>query len=205
MLNLVVIEVGVVTKGSLILCLLLVISIFTTPVTAQDQVYEEYVDPGDLFTIEYPSDWELIGQSGDDYVGYMSFNLRDKVTDELMYASISVQVKEEPEQLETLQDLRRNVLLHPDAVLSKAENPVIEPATLSGQEAFRLSFHSPPLSLCDGCEAIIPALEGIRVVTFDPETKFSYTVELSSPPVLSSELVPNFETSVDSFQITEVG
>lgn len=122
-----------------------------------------------------------------------------------MYASISVQVKEEPEQLETLQDLRRNVLLHPDAVLSKAEKPVIESATLSGQESFRLSFHSPPISLCDGCEAIIPALEGIRVVTYDPQTKYSYTVELSSPPVLLSDHIPIFETSVDSFRITEAG
>lgn len=180
-------------------------------VYAQEQTFDEYVDPDSLFTIEYPSDWEIIDETlngeplSDLYperVGYVEFAMRDKVTDELMYTGINVEVKEEPEQLENLQDVRRNMLLHPDAILANGENPLIEPTTLSGQDAFKVSFHSPPVSLCEGCADIIPALEYVRVTTFDPQTKYSYTVEYSALPVLFSELVPTFETSVESFKIT---
>jgi hypothetical protein len=88
--------------GSLISGVLVVICMVVVPVYAQEQIFDAYVDPEGLFTVEYPSDWELIAQTADEYVAYMSFNLRDKVTDELMYASISVLVKEEPEELETI-------------------------------------------------------------------------------------------------------
>ena len=179
---------------------------------AQEETFATYNDPDGLFTIQYPSDWEIINETltgeplSDLYperVGYVEFAMRDKVTDELMYTSISVEVKEEPEQLENLQDLRRNILLHPDATLANAENPVIEPTTLSGQEAFKIGFHSPAIpSVLEELGDIIPARDQIRVVTFDPQTKYSYTVGFSALPVLFPELVPTFETSLNSFRIT---
>ena len=175
---------------------------------AQEETFTTYIDPDGLFNIQYPSDWEIVNEtiSGErlesENPAYVEFDMKDKVTNELMYTGITVRVQEEPEQLETLQDVRRNMLLHPDATLAKAENPVIESTTLSGQEAFKVSFHSPPVSLCEGCEDIIPALEEARVVTFDPQTKYSYTIGFSALPVLFAELTPAFETSVNSFRIT---
>jgi hypothetical protein len=185
-----------------------IITVMISPLHAQEQNFVTYNDPDNLFTIKYPSDWDINNETltgerlGSEYVGYIEFNMRDKVTDQLMYTGINIKVQKEPEQLETLQDVRRNMLIHPDATLAKAENPVIEPTTLSEQEAFKISFHHPPLSLSEGCGDIVPPLEIIRVITFDPQTKYSYTVELSALPVLFSELVPTFETSLNSFRIT---
>jgi hypothetical protein len=72
--NVMAIKVGNQTLRSAILCPLPAIGIVITPVYAQEQIYDKYVDPDGLITIEYPSDWELIGQSADDFVAYLSFN-----------------------------------------------------------------------------------------------------------------------------------
>lgn len=179
---------------------------------AQEEIFATYNDPDGLFTIQYPSDWEIVNETltGEplsalypERVGYVEFDMKDKVTGEFINTAISVEVKKEPEQLETLQDVRRNMLLHPDATLAKAENPVIESTTLSGQEAFKISFHSPAISSSlEELGDIIPATDQIRVVTFDPQTRYSYTVGFSALPALFAELTPAFETSLNSFQIT---
>lgn len=78
--------------------------------------------------------------------------------------------------------------------------------TLSGQDAFSIRFQSPEIRFDIGDPTIeplrIPSQEQMRITTFDPATKKTYSVGYSADAAFYELYYPIFQQMKESFKIT---